>query len=58
MTIVLDKLEEIFKRSEEWRLDRKTHPHHPLHRVARLLVQKAPDRTVPPSTDRGARLAG
>ena len=60
VVIVLEKLEEIFERSEEWRLAGDS-PASPLARAARLLVQKALDRTVehePKRTLRWLRLAG
>ena len=58
--IVLDKLEEVFNRSEEWRRTGRP-PASPLARAARLLVQKALDQTEehePQRALRWLRLAG
>ena len=58
--IVLDKLEEVFDRSEEWRRTGRP-PASPLAHAARLLVQKALDQTEehePQRTLRWLKLAG
>jgi len=58
--IILDKLEAVFDRSEEWR-QTGTPPATPLVRAAHLLVRKALDRTVehePRRTLRWLKLAG
>ena len=60
VAIVLDKLEEVFERSEEWRRTGRP-PASPLAHAARLLVQKALERTEehePQRTLRWLRLAG
>ena len=60
VAIVLDRLEEVFERYEEWRRTGRP-PVSSLARAARLLVQKALDRTEeyePRRTLRWLRLAG